>query len=218
MALFVGVIQAGTGGAALTVVTNLAYPIGDLVLLLVLGAVVGTGGRGADATWWILAVGLAIFGLGDSAYLLEAAEGTYVVDGVLDVVWPLSLVLFAAAAWQPRRPHRIRHLDGWRTLAGPAFAGVCAPAVVVYDHYDRVTAPSVWLAAAALLALLLRLTLLMAAHRRMLATAERDARTDSLTGLPNRRELVDAVPVPGRASASGATSSASSPGRGRRPR
>ena len=101
-ALFVGVIQAGTGGAALTVVTNLAYPIGDLVLLLVLGAVVGTGGRGADATWWILAVGLAIFGLGDSAYLLEAAEGTFFVDGVLDVVWPLSLVLFAAAAWQPR--------------------------------------------------------------------------------------------------------------------
>ena len=108
---------------------------------------------------------------------------------MLDVVWPLSLVLFAAAAWQPRHPHRRRRLDGWRTLAGPAFAGLCALAVVLYDHYHRVTAVSMWLAAAALLALMLRLTLLMAAHRRMLASAERDGRTDALTGLRNRREL-----------------------------
>ena len=186
-ALLIGVIQAGTGGAALTVATNLAYPIGDSCSCCC-----------SARSWGRSAAGRRDVvdprrGPGDLRLRRRAPTSCRPPTArtsrtrVLDVVWPLSLVLFAAAAWQPRHPHRRRRLDGWRTLAVPAFAGLCALAVVLYDHYHRVTAASMWLAAAALLALMLRLTLLMAAHRRMLASAERDARTDSLTGLPNRR-------------------------------
>jgi diguanylate cyclase (GGDEF)-like protein len=192
-ALLVSVIQDGTGGDTLTVATNLAYPIGDLVLLLLLAAVVGAVGRGADATWWVLAAGFAIFGLGDSLYLVQASEGSYVVDGVLDTVWPLSFVLFAAAGWLRRQPHATRRLEGWRTLIGPGVASICAVAVVAQDHYARLPALSIWLAAATLIALIVRLGLLTRTHRRMLVAAEVDARTDALTGLPNRRELVDAL-------------------------
>ena len=59
------VFDAATGGS-ISVATKLAYPIGDVVLLaLVGGAVVLTGGRPAR-TWLLLAGGLLVFGMATS--------------------------------------------------------------------------------------------------------------------------------------------------------
>ncbi len=185
-------IVDATGGAPLTVATNLAYPIGDLVLLGIVAGVAGAFGRAAGATWWILGAGLAIFAVTDTVFLLQAANGTYRPDGLLDAGWLLPPVLFAVAAW--RRPAMTtRRIDGLSTLAVPASAGVAFVALVVYDHYDRVPAVSLWLAAAGMLALLVRLSVVFAANQRMLAASERDARTDALTGLDNRRALIEAL-------------------------
>ena len=62
------VFDAATGGS-ISVATKLAYPLGDVVLLaLVGGAVVLTGGRPAR-TWLLLGGGLVVFGIGDVDYV-----------------------------------------------------------------------------------------------------------------------------------------------------
>ena len=84
-----------------SVVTNLAYPVGDLVLL-----VFTVGGDrlprlAARSRLAVLALGLALFAVSDSAYLLKAADGSYVEGGVIDAGWPIAACLLAFAAWQP---------------------------------------------------------------------------------------------------------------------
>ena len=66
--LFQAVLQS-TGGPALTVATNLAYPLADLLMLgLVVGVLATTGWRSAGAWGWI-AGGLAVFAVADGLYL-----------------------------------------------------------------------------------------------------------------------------------------------------
>jgi hypothetical protein len=61
----------------LAMALNLAYALGDLVLLGVLvGVLAGTGWR-IDGRWLLLAVGVGVFWLADSLYLVGTAQGTY---------------------------------------------------------------------------------------------------------------------------------------------
>lgn len=182
----------GAVGDALTVATNLAYPIGDVVLLGLVAAVVGAFGRAAGATWRVLGLGLAVFAVTDTIYLVQVADGTYVPDGALDIGWPLALLAFAAAGWQPRALARNRQPRRLSTIA-VAIAGLITVGVLVYDHYSALPAVSVWLAGVGVVGLLARLTLVSNEHRRMLVESERHARTDALTGLANRRELIAAL-------------------------
>jgi diguanylate cyclase (GGDEF)-like protein len=181
-------------GDALTVATNLAYPIGDLLLLSFVVALAGACGRSAARTWWLLALGLAVFAAFDTVYLLQVDDGTYVSDGLLDVGWPLALVLFAAAAWQPAEVTAAhRQVEGLRVLAVPALAGLTMLTLFVLDHFERLPTISIGLAAAGLLGLLVRLAVIVEANRRLLVTSEEDARTDALTGLANRRALMEVL-------------------------
>src|SRR5918992_2059671 len=84
-ALVFGAVQASTGGDAAAVATNLAYPLGDMVLL---GSVIGAmaAGRGRlDRSWLYVGAGLAVFAVSDSVYLVQVAKGTYVVGTLLDI-------------------------------------------------------------------------------------------------------------------------------------
>ncbi|HWV84818.1 MAG TPA: diguanylate cyclase [Capillimicrobium sp.] len=185
-------LAGSTSGGALVVATNLAYPIGDVLLLGLVAALIGAFGRAASATWLIIALGLVVSAIADTVYLVQVADDTYAIDGLLDVTWPLALLLLAAAAWVPRAIARRREHDGLGILAA-AVAGGVTVGVLVFDHFVGLPAVSVLLAAAAAVGLLARLALVSALNRRMLAASEHDARTDALTGLANRRELVRAL-------------------------
>jgi diguanylate cyclase (GGDEF)-like protein len=187
-------VVRSTGGDPLTVATNLAYPLGDLLLISMVVALAGATGRRAAGTWWILGVGLAIFAAVDTLYLWQVARGSYVSDAPLDIGWPLALVLFATAAWKGAETAvSPRRIEGLRTLAVPAVGGLATLSLIVIDHYRHVPALSIWLAAAGFLGLLVRFGVVFEVNRRMLMTSERDARTDALTGLPNRRELMETL-------------------------
>src|SRR4051794_40100672 len=91
------------GGSPLGVATNLAYPIGDLILLSVVVASFALRGWRADRTWALLGLGIVLFWIADSYYLVTVANGTYVYPSVFDGGWTSCLVLISAAAWQPAR-------------------------------------------------------------------------------------------------------------------
>ncbi|HEY7631039.1 MAG TPA: diguanylate cyclase [Thermoleophilaceae bacterium] len=189
-ALIFGKVVASTGGAPLTVATNLAYPLFDILLLgIVVGVLTATGWtlRGG---WVLIGVGLAVFAVVDSIYLYQVALGTYVEDKLLDVGWPATMVLIAVAAWQrPARAARVQ-LEGWATFAVPVIAAITCLGLEFRDHYKHINVAALWLATACLLAVVARLAMSFRQNLRMLRKSQEEAVTDSLTGLSNRRGLV----------------------------
>jgi two-component system cell cycle response regulator len=189
-ALVFGVV-ATTEGSFATVATNLAYPLGDLALLAFVFAVITVTGWRPGRTWLLIGAGFAVFAVADTIYLYQAALGTYVDYHALDLGWPLAYVLVAFAAWQPEKRIDARAvLRGWPMFALPATAALASLATLLLDHYMRLHPLAVWLATAALLVGVARFMLTFRANLRMLRRTERDATTDALTGLGNRRALV----------------------------
>jgi signal transduction histidine kinase/CheY-like chemotaxis protein/HPt (histidine-containing phosphotransfer) domain-containing protein len=158
-ALIFDTVLHRTHGRFGVVATGLAYPVGDLVLLaLLVSAVVCCGRALLTRPLLLMGAGFAVFCVGDSVYLVQTATNSYRPNGLLDIVWPLALVLVACAAWAPDRSRRV---------AGRAGAGIVAPvalsllglAVLIVDHFHRTNLLAVLLAAGCVLAVAVRLLL-----------------------------------------------------------
>ena len=102
-ALVLGVV-ASTEGSFAAVATNLAYPLGDLMMLAFVIAVLVFTGRAGGSTWWLLASAFAVWAIGDGIYLYQAAVGTYVEYTLLDTTWPLASRAGRARRDAPGRP------------------------------------------------------------------------------------------------------------------
>jgi diguanylate cyclase (GGDEF)-like protein len=183
-------VLKSTGGSAIVVATNLAYPLADVLLLALVVATFGLTGWRFDATWAFVAVGFAVFALVDSAYLYETAAGTYTEGGFLDVGWPLAVVLIACSAWQPiRRLEGVRDED-WQALTLPTVFASIALSLLIYDHFVRINTFALVLASATIAAIIVRAVLTFRERVQLLATSREEALTDALTGLGNRRRFM----------------------------
>ncbi len=98
--VFDAILQA-THGNTVSVAVNLAYPIGDTVLLALVVAAVGLSGWRVSRSWALAAAGCAVFAVTDSIYLYQVNAGTYDQFGLMNIGWPLGCLLLAYAAWQP---------------------------------------------------------------------------------------------------------------------
>ena len=153
-AVVVDVVLDGTGGDVATVIVNVAYPLGDMLLLAMVLAVIVLGGWRALPSWGLLAAGLIAFGVTDSLYLVGNAKGTYMPGAWFDLGWPLCALLVAIAAWRPAGALRPVAAEGWGTMIIPAGFGVTSVVLLVYDHFHRTNAVALLLAALASLAVL----------------------------------------------------------------
>jgi diguanylate cyclase (GGDEF)-like protein len=193
-ALVFETVLANVEGNALAVATNLAYPLGDLLMLsLIVGALAGTGWR-LDRTWMLLAIGVSTFWLADSLYLVKTVDGTFVSGGPIDTGWWAGLLMVAAAAWQ-RPPARVRAPEGesLRLIAVPLGFGLVGLGLLVYGSAVQLNPLAISLAAASLVAVMIRLTLTFRENVAMLRASRDEAKTDALTGLGNRRALAGAI-------------------------
>jgi two-component system, cell cycle response regulator len=181
--------RTATGGLA-AVATNMAYPAGDALLLcLVLAAFAFSGWR-FDRTWLLLAFGLVVFGIADSVYLIEVANGTYQLGSLLDLGWPAGFVLIAVASCSPRRSVARIQLEGRRVLAAPLLLAAVCLAVEVQDHFVRMGSLAIAIASIGLIAVIARLALTFDEHLDLLRASRTESLTDALTGLRNRRALL----------------------------
>jgi diguanylate cyclase (GGDEF)-like protein len=179
------------GGNALGVATNLAYPFGDLILLAVVIASFALRGWRADRTWVLLGLGIVLFWVADSYYLVTVAKETYTYPSVMDGGWTACLLLLSIAAWQrPRRAIAVEDQRGLRFTALPIAFATLGLAILVVAALHGLNAVAVLLAAASLVSVLGRLMLTLRENAGMLVTSRREALTDALTGLGNRRALV----------------------------
>src|SRR3954467_1277032 len=151
--VFESVLQT-TGGAPLEVATNLAYPLGDLILLgMVTGGVALTGWK-PGRTWGALAASFVIFGVSDGIYLWGNATGSWHAGSIFEAGWPAATLLLAWAAWMPPRHVRPRPLEGRRTLVVPTLFALLGLTLLISDHFSRLNLLAVALAWASVLAVI----------------------------------------------------------------
>jgi diguanylate cyclase (GGDEF)-like protein len=188
--VLVEVVVNSTHGSRLVVATNLAYPLGDVLLLALVVFVFSVTRWQPGRAWTLIAAGLLLNTIGDAVYLYQTAVGSYVEGTYLDLVWPLSLVLLAFSAWQrPGRVQRVELQD--RSLLGtPIVCGLIATGVLVAASRFPVHVIALVLASATIVLVLARTALSFWENARLLEISRQEALTDSLTALPNRRKLI----------------------------
>ncbi len=184
-----GAVLSNTHGAPWAVATNLAYPLADLLLCGILIALLALSGWQLRGDWLLLAIGFALFTVVDSIYLVQSASNTYVTNGLLDVGWPAGMAIIALAAWRPPLQRRAVRADGWGGFVIPALAAVACVGLEFYDHYVRLAFEAHLLATLCLLTVIVRLGLSFSENLTLLRASRREALTDALTGLGNRRAL-----------------------------
>ncbi|MEA2405896.1 MAG: hypothetical protein QOE69_15 [Thermoleophilaceae bacterium] len=179
--------QTHASGAALA--TNLAYPIGDLLLIAMVFGMFALSGWRAERAWLVLAAGLLASAVGDSIFVYQSAMGTYQEGTLLDVSWALSASLVAMAAWQRERTEKVE-LQGWPGVVVSSLFTLSSVGVLIYGNVADVPVATLALCGSAAVCAVLR-TALAFRDVRSLADSRRSALTDDLTGLPNRRAFYE---------------------------
>jgi diguanylate cyclase (GGDEF)-like protein len=184
------VVLRHTDGSTAVIVTNLAYPLGDILLFSgVIGVFALTGWK-PDLTWGLIGAALLATMVGDSIFLFQTATDSYQEGTIVDAFWPASMLLLGAAVWQQPRRTEVR-LAGRPLLATSVICGAIGLLILSYDHFHRVNFLAISLAGATIVAVTLRMGFTFRDNGRILGLLRIQAVTDSLTGLGNRRQLVE---------------------------
>ncbi len=131
------------------VVTNLAYPLLDIgMLVLVSSALVGTGFR----SWSTLTLTLGITGYAvvDAVFVYQVTAGTYHPGTLLAALSLVATCAIAVSGWLPDVDHPILPMFEFSRVSLAAILGLTAIATLVYAALAQVTLGGVLLPAAAL--------------------------------------------------------------------
>jgi diguanylate cyclase (GGDEF)-like protein len=175
----------GLGGSVAAMATNLSYPILDILLSATILAACALFRWHPPAGLWWLGLGVATTQVVDSVYVIQVADDSYRSGGLIDGAWIVAATITALAAGRHRRAS-IARVPRTVSLAVPILATCLGLAILILDDYVTITPAATYLALATVLASMARL---LAAYWESGPAGENAhlARTDDLTGLPNRR-------------------------------
>jgi diguanylate cyclase (GGDEF)-like protein len=190
-------VLKSAGGSVGAAATNLAYPVGDLLLVtLVVGGTAVLPSR-HRSRWLLLATGYSINAAGDTFNLFGSGIGaTHLGTTVNAIAWPLSILLVSASVWLRSGPSDPLSYERPPGLALPGLAAASALAILVAGSLGHVNDVAVALAGATMAAAGVRVALSMIRLRALTTERHRQAVTDQLTTLGNRRalfELLDGI-------------------------
>jgi diguanylate cyclase (GGDEF)-like protein len=182
-------IEHLAGGSAAAVATNLAYPMGDVLLLaLVVGGTVLLSGNRRGA-WYLVAAGCAVNAAGDTFNLFHGA-GAPALGSIVDAIaWPASLLLMSIAMWIPAPSRDPLAEPATPDFLLPGAGAVSALAVLLVGGLNGASPSVIALATGTLLVAGVRLALTLGSLRTLTEERQQQAVTDQLTGLGNRRRL-----------------------------
>ena len=190
-ALILPPILDSATGVHSSIAVSLAYPIGDVLLMIFAVGALGMTGWRAGNLWLPIAASMLVSAVADSTYLYQTATDSYHTGTWLECLWPLAAILLAIAAWMPSTRTPPRHMKSWQTMSVPALALLSALAVLVYGNVgSQLTAPALILATATVATVGVHLLLTLRENLALLEHSRRLSMTDSLTGLGNRRLLM----------------------------
>ena len=193
------VVPAASGTQSmLTAVVWSAYPLGDVLLLAALGWLVLAPGKRGLPTFLFVGALVGTFVL-DVLYSYLPVVSSFDV-GRLDFLYPVTYLMFAAAALQPRcdelttpGPPTARMHPARLLLLGLSLAA--ASVVVILTDIDSLTTRWVLIGLSTLLstAVVLRFTLAVRARESAQEALAHRATHDGLTGTVNRVLLIDRI-------------------------
>ncbi len=187
-------ILGATGGSVASTVTNLAYPIGDLLLLtLVVGGTAVLSG-GQRAPWFLLASGIALNVAGDTFNLFQASAGSSQVGSIFNsIAWPVAILLMSMAVWLPPHPADLVGMERPTGFVLPGLGAACGLAVLCVGSLHHLGEAALGLAMATLAAVAIRMVLSVRTLRNVTEERRHQSVTDHLTGLGNRRHLFNVL-------------------------
>ena len=173
------------------VFVNLAYPLLDVLVLLVVFGVLLTYRVNPPASVWVLMAGVAGFAVVDATYVFQITSGTFVPGGALQALSAVATGLIAVAGHIPGKVSGRSGRAPLPHLLLPTTFALIALAVISWEQLAPLPTLSVALAVAALLIAILRTHL---SYRLVQSAAIHHRRpTDELTHLANRRAFNETV-------------------------
>lgn len=175
-------------------VVSVAYPIMDLlVFAIAVRLVMGTGAR--PLTFYLLIASLLVMLVADVSYALQIESGRWRDGTGVDALWLVEYLLLGAAALHPC----MRRLDERASVAPPeatvarlvalALACLAGPTALLIQYLRGAPTHIIMVALACA-----ALSLLVLAHAgELIATQQRIAVVDALTGLYSRRHFTDVL-------------------------
>jgi diguanylate cyclase (GGDEF)-like protein len=196
VAFLLGPYLDPSAGAPAVSLAQLALPATDVLLLALLVAVGSILGVRMDRTMVLVTVALSFVFVADLALFSRMVEGTYVDGGPTDLFWLVGVCIAAGAAHLagPRSAPVPSERDGrsrlgWRLLALPLVCNVASLVVLALGWGDELPVASAWLAISCVVAAIAR-TAVTFREVRAFHEVKMQASTDELTGLANRRALM----------------------------
>jgi diguanylate cyclase (GGDEF)-like protein len=186
------VMLHGTQGSLATVLTTMAYPVGDLLLVLILVGSLALNSWQVDGVWAWLGGGLGLFAAADTIYAIRVTTGTLTVGTPLDSLWAVAVAFISYAAWRPRGKSTSNRVNRWAVLLVPTLITVSALSLLVITGDATGSLPVRVLAASTVVAALIRAAFTFQQMRGLIVNGV-EARTDELSGLGNRRAFLEAV-------------------------
>ena len=189
-ALALNTILAAAGGTPISIVVNQARPIGDVILVaLALGVIVLVPRHPARTL--LFAAGCVFLAVGDIVSL-HHASGPDRVGSLPGLMWLAALAAMSASVWLRPQAHRRSPLaeKAPRVVVLVVVLTAC-PLIFVLSSAQGVSAVALGLAGATLTVAAARMALSLHEQRALNDSRQQQALTDELTGLGNRRYLLD---------------------------
>jgi diguanylate cyclase len=183
-------LERSSGLTGLALAVNVAYPVGDVLLLLLAvgGSAIMSGRR--KIPWLMVATGITVNVAGDTFAILGHSDVGSIFNAI---AWPTSTLLLSMAMWlRPGRadPLLLQKPQGFLL---PGLAAGASLTILFLGTVDHIYVVATSLAAATLLLVVVRTGLSVKSLRAQTRERQRLSVTDHLTGLPNRRRLFDAL-------------------------
>jgi diguanylate cyclase (GGDEF)-like protein len=192
-------LDHSVGQSGLAVAVNLAYPVGDVLLLLMVvgGSAILSGRR--RLSWILVAAGITLNVLGDTSNLMQTTHllggtgGAHLATVIDGIAWPASILLMSMAMWFPRTRTNLASIAKPVGFVLPALAAATGLVILYLGTVGPVNQVATSLAAVTLLLVVVRTGLSVRSLRALTRERQRLAVTDHLTGLGNRRHLFDVL-------------------------
>ena len=190
-ALALSTILRAVSGSTVSVVVHLAAPIGGFILLAFAFAAVVMVPR-QPARTLLFAAGSGLLAVGNVVALHQWASGTGRLGSHLDLLWPTALIALSASVWlRPRAVRRSPLVEKAPRVVVLPLVLTASLLILVLGNVRHVSLVALCLAGATLLAAAARMALSLHEQRALNESRQHQAETDELTGLGNRRYLLE---------------------------
>lgn len=184
-------VLASVGGSLSSVTAAMSYPVADLMLIAVVIFTLAMTGWRPGPSLGLVTGALVLIIMADGFSLWWTSTGHTSASTPFDALWPLAAVLMAGAAGRaPIAPSAGTAQPGLRSLAFPMGFSLIALSLLVFGLAHSLDAAGYELAIGALAFLVMRMALTAVDNLRLARGSRREALTDALTGLGNRRKLM----------------------------